>query len=132
MRYRTKLGGLRVATWLAYGVVVTADLLGRRFAVWLAVPAGVLTVLLFLPGYFLGYWEVLPDRLIEQHIFRRTVFLFVEIIDMQPRTAAASEEEELPERVEIQAVRGRSMVVETEEVQAFLDEMLEHLPATPQ
>jgi hypothetical protein len=75
---------------------------------------------------------VLPDRLIEQHIFRRTVFLFVEIIDMQPRTAAASEEEELPERVEIQAVRGRSMVVETEEVQAFLDEMLEHLPATPQ
>jgi hypothetical protein len=29
-------------------------------------------------------------------------------------------------------VRGRSMVVETEEVQAFLDEMLEHLPATPQ
>jgi hypothetical protein len=132
MRYRTKLGGLRVATWLAYGVAVTADLLGRRFAVWLAVPAGVLTVLLFLPGYFLSYWEVLPDRLIEQHIFRRTVFLFVEIIDMQPRTAAASEEEELPERVEIQAVRGRSMVVETEEVQAFLDEMLEHLPATPQ
>jgi len=132
MRFRSKLGRLRVATWLAYGAVVAADLLGRRFPLWIAIAAGVVSVLLFVPGYFLSYWEVLPDRLVEQHMFSRMVFLFVEIIDIFPRSIAVSDEEALPECVAIRAVRGRTMIVETDRVDVFLDEMLEHLPATPQ
>jgi hypothetical protein len=131
MRYRSKLGRVRAATWIAYGVVAGTDLSGRRLSAWLALGVAVLTSLLFLPGYFLTYWEILPDRLVERRLFSRSVLMHFEIVALNPLSVASGDDESVPEHVEVRGVAGRRMLVETSDARGFLEEMLEHLPPIP-
>lgn len=132
MRYRSKLGRVRMTTWLAYAAAVFADISGRRIPAWIAASAGTLTLLLFLPSYLCTYWEILPDRLVEHRLFGRSVLMFVEIVSMSPLTFQTEQEDRLTERVEVRGVAGRRILVETRDSQGFVEEMLEHLPPVPQ
>jgi hypothetical protein len=131
MRYHTKVGAVRAVTWITYVVVVTADLAGRRLPLWLALSAGILTSLSFLPNYQCSYWDILPDRLVEQRLFRRSVLMFVEIVALSPTSIAGSEEDPEPELVQVRGVAGRRMLVETPNAREFLKELLDHLPPLP-
>jgi hypothetical protein len=131
MRFRSKLGRLRAATWVAYGALLTADLSARLVPFWIALSAGVLTAFLFLLSYYMTYWEILPDRLVEHRLFARSVLMFVEIVALNPMSIAAREDEPTPGFVEVRGVAGRRILVETPHAHRFLTEILEHLPPLP-
>ena len=131
MRYRTKVGGVRVLTWIAYGALVTANLSARRLPLWLALLAGLFTVLAFFSNYHWTYWEVLPDRVIERRLFRRSVMMFFEIVSIRPTPLIGQEVEPQPHLIAVRGVAGRRMVVYTPQARQFLKEMLEHLPPLP-
>ncbi len=131
MRYRTRVGAARLLTWIAFGVVVAADLSARRFPFWLALSAGVLIFLAFLPNYQWTYWEILADRLVEQRLLRRSVMMFVEVVALSPASLVSEEEGSQPQRIAVRGVAGRHMLIETPQARRFLKEMLEHLPPLP-
>lgn len=68
------------------------------------------------------YWEVLSDRVIERHYFRRTIFPFSEIEYVGPMTGAASLFDHFNKHVLIQNISGKKMFVMTPKYESFLKE----------
>jgi hypothetical protein len=132
MRYRTRLGVIRILTWLAFAIIVATSLAAWGLPAWLASAGGLLILLAFLPVYQWSYWDILPDRLVEQRLFRRSVMLFVEIVSLSPISISSDEDEAQPRLIHVRGVAGRRILVETPQSRKFVQELLEHLPPLPE
>ncbi len=127
MRYRRPLNLSRVLYWFVWPAIVSAGLLRRGHPVWQAVVAAVILFLADLPGYFFWYWQVLPDRLIQQRYWRRVELPFDEIVRVGPLTGSLATKRHLGNWVEVLNGAGQRMIVDAADRDEFLAEMRGHL-----
>lgn len=128
MRFRRKLGPVRLITWLALGALLGSSFVRNGYSWWAGVLAAILFVLVSLPSWLFWYWDILPDRLIQRRYFGRTTFLFPDITYCGPVTGNLAGRLQTRDWIEIRTSSGKWMVAQPDDRAAFLNEMRKHLP----
>jgi hypothetical protein len=129
MRFRRKLGWIRLATWIAFGLFLAFEQVKRGRPLWIDFAAFVICILLFLPSHLFWYWEIRPDRLIHQRYLARRIFPFSEIVYIGPMTGKASDHETTRNWILVRSEGGQRMIVDTNNHEGFLSEMRKYLPS---
>ncbi len=130
MRYRRPLNLSRVLYWFVWPAIVSAGLLRRGHPVWQAVVGGVVLFLAELPGYLFWYWQVLPDRLVQQRYWRRVEMLFSDVVRVGPLTGVLGTKQHLSNWIEVRNGAGQRIIVDAADREGFLAEMQGHLPGS--
>jgi hypothetical protein len=129
MRFRRKLGVVRVLSWVVIGAFLGASFVRQGYSYLAAGLAATLYVLVSLPSWLFWYWDVLPDRLIHRRYFGQKVLLFSEITYCGPVTGNAAGLGQTRHWIEIRTADGRRMIAQPADAHAFLAAMRRYLPA---
>jgi hypothetical protein len=128
MRFRSKLGPIRIFSWLAFGVVIAAGSFSRGRSPWVCALEGLLTVSVFLPPYLFLYWDILPDHFAQRRFFERVVMPYSEIVYVGPIEAQIKGIAAARNWIEIRNAAGKRIIAQPSDPNAFLAEMRKHLP----
>jgi hypothetical protein len=128
MRFYRKLGWIRVATWVGFGLVLSLGQLKQGRPLWLDLLAFFVCVLLFLSSYLFWYWEIQPERLIHRRYLTRVVFPYTEITYIGPVTGRATEHATAKTWILVRTESGQKMIVDAADPPGFLDAIRKYLP----
>jgi hypothetical protein len=128
MRFRSKLGQIRIFLWLGYGVIIAAGLHAKGRPPWICALAGVLAVAMFLPPYLFWYWDIRADYFAQRRYFSRIVMPYSEIVYVGPISGRMMGKASVTKLIEIRNAAGKRIIALPSNSEAFLTEMRKHLP----
>jgi hypothetical protein len=124
MRYRRKFRAYQIVIPLGCALLLTS----RYQPLWMTAFVFAMIGLWIYVEDFFYYWEICPDRLVEQRFYTRDVLPFTEITYVGPMTGIAAGHPRLRNYIEIQTIAGKKKIIQPADCDAFLAEMRNCLP----